>query len=377
MESHGTTVAGLIALAIRGGILDGRPLANVKILPIRATTFENGVERILSSDAIKAVNVAIQRGARFINASWGDNGNSAELKKLFNRADANNIVIVAAAGNGRRNSIFDDYKGYDIDAPGNAIFPASWRLPNMVAVAALDIDEQLAAFSNWGNVSVQIAAPGVAIISPVPDELASGAKIRAYQSSDGTSVAAPLVTGLLGLYSAKNPGLTNRALVSRVVGSALQSDSLKSKVASSGRLSGLQLAALNATPPAPSQPNVASIGTDGLSEAAVLALLRDYPSAVQKTDAPVLKTIDSMGSYAKAEKEISFLVRARGNSPEKALSEAINYGIGSVNSIKKIDENLYSISVEAISGSKIIEERLKKVPGVKDVEKNSSFQLLK
>jgi subtilisin family serine protease len=376
IESHGTTVAGLVALAVRGGTLNGKPMANIKILPIRATTFQNGVERVLSSDAIKAVNLAILKGARFINASWGDGGDSTELKKIFYKADASNITIVTAAGNGKRGSVFEEYKGYDIDAPGNAVFPASWRLPNMIAVAALDVDERLAAFSNWGGSSVQLAAPGVAVIAPVPDDAATtGAKISSYQAHDGTSVAAPLVTAVLGIYSAQNPNVTSHALVSRIVGSAFKSDDLKTKVVSSGRLSGLRLINMKETPTLPARAILADAYKSSISESAALALVRVSPQAERNNDAPILRMTDANGSYVKTPKDMNFLVRTKSNVDAQSLSNAISYGLGSINEIRKIDNNLYSVSVESVGDSKVIEGQLKKAIGVSHVEKETQFIL--
>ncbi|MEB4733880.1 S8 family serine peptidase, partial [Burkholderia contaminans] len=153
-EYHGTTTAGIIALMIRGGKINGPAIANVKILPIRATSSVPGDQRISSPALIKAIDYAMRHGANIINASFGDVVNSQDVKDKIAAAGSANVLLVAAAGNGQRTSLLTPFQGYNIDV--TPFYPASYRLPNIVSVAALSVDDSLAQFSNWGPKSVLI-----------------------------------------------------------------------------------------------------------------------------------------------------------------------------------------------------------------------------
>jgi hypothetical protein len=227
----------MIAAMIRGGSIDGPPRANIKILPIRATLA--GDTSIETLDAIKAIDYAMTRGVTIINASWGKNGESAELRRAFMDADAADIIVVTAAGNGRRIHGEDPSgpaAGYDIDA--NPFYPASWSLDKLVAVAALGPGDSLAVFSNWGQRSVQLAAPGenIAVPTPLTDEAGRGVH-SGYQAQSGTSISAAIAAGSIALFAAANPTMDHRSIVSRVIRTATPHASLSSVVASGGVLS--------------------------------------------------------------------------------------------------------------------------------------------
>src|SRR5690606_9953805 len=122
----------------------------------------------LTSHAVSAVNYATMmrqhqgESVRVLNASWGQSGSpSAALRSAIEAAGQNDILFVAAAGNG-------NILGQGINLDREPFFPASYDLPNVIAVAARGPDDELARFSNFGSKSVHVAAPGVGILSTLP-----------------------------------------------------------------------------------------------------------------------------------------------------------------------------------------------------------------
>jgi len=107
-------------------------------------------------------------------------------------------------------------------------YPSSYDIGNVISVAALDRNDQLASFSNWGAKHVAIAAPGAEILSTwLGDD---------YEEKSGTSMATPFVAGVAALIAANEPRISVDELRKRVVTSVVKLDSLKSKVASGGRI---------------------------------------------------------------------------------------------------------------------------------------------
>jgi subtilisin family serine protease len=146
--------------------------------------------------------------------SWGGGGPSEVLKKAIVDANTAGILFVAAAGN----------ETNDNDA--NPTFPAGYDVENVLSVAAIDNRGGLASFSNWGQKTVHVAAPGVNIVSTVP-----GAK---YDSYSGTSMATPHVAGIAALLLAQNGSATHLDLKKRIIESARPLYNLKARVSSGG-----------------------------------------------------------------------------------------------------------------------------------------------
>lgn len=204
---HGTHVAGIIGAVGNNGMGIAGVMWKVRIMPLKIVgdygpdiCGEGEDFCYYVSDEISAIKYAVAKGARIINASYGGNSYShAEYDAISAAKDAG-VLFIAAAGNGGLDTIGDNN---DI----NPIYPAGYNLPNIIAVAATDQNDQRASFSDYGLNSVQVAAPGVYILSTVPTagiadsftSFCTGSFFAGYDFCSGTSMAAPHVAGLAGL----------------------------------------------------------------------------------------------------------------------------------------------------------------------------------
>ncbi len=158
---------------------------------------------------IQSIDYAIAIKARVINASWGGKGDSILMKDALEKANQAGILLVAAAGNG-------DEKGWGMNNDFYPSYPSNYALDNVIAVAAVDEQGDLASFSNYGIKTVHLGAPGVNIMSTVPE-----GELK-YMS--GTSMATPFVTGVaaLVLSSLPKPGLMTPKELREVILSAVR-----------------------------------------------------------------------------------------------------------------------------------------------------------
>ena len=149
-NGHGTHCAGIIGA--EGGNNEGITGVNwtVKIMPLK---FMDATGSGTTKDAIEAINYVIDRknagvNVRIISASWGSTERSRALEDVIRKAYEEDILFVAASGNS------------SVDTDTNPHYPSSYNVGNVISVAALDRNDQLASFSNYGAKSVHIAAPG-------------------------------------------------------------------------------------------------------------------------------------------------------------------------------------------------------------------------
>jgi subtilisin family serine protease len=110
------------------------------------------------------------------------------------------------------------------------MYPAAFDLPNIVSVAAITASGGLASFSNYGRTSVDVAAPGVNILSTFP--LDGGAPTYDYKS--GTSMASPHVAGIAALIASANPSLTARQIRALIISTVRPLRSLKERCQTGG-----------------------------------------------------------------------------------------------------------------------------------------------
>ena len=217
-NGHGTHCAGIIGA--EGDNAKGVVGVNweVEIMPLK---FMGRGGFGTTKDAVEAINYVIDRkkagvNVRVISASWGSRQKSKALEDVIRKAGENDILFVAAAGN----------DGMDADKTPH--YPSNYKLPNVIAVAALDRKDQLAGFSNYGATSVHIAAPGREILSTWLD--------GAYEEHSGTSMATPFVAGVAGLVLSVEPNLSVKELRERLLSTVDKTDALKGKVSTGGRL---------------------------------------------------------------------------------------------------------------------------------------------
>lgn len=195
---HGTHVAGIIGARGDNGKGITGVAQTVKLMAVRFLGPDGGT----TSDAIRAVNYARANGAHIINASWGGNGRSQGLASAISECFEEEIFFVAAAGNDNRNTDADPH------------FPSSFNTPNVISVAAFDKKNLLASFSNYGTITIDVAAPGGAILS------CGIASISDYTYLSGTSMAAPHVAGALAVAIAHFPTEKVEDLVTRLITSS-------------------------------------------------------------------------------------------------------------------------------------------------------------
>ncbi len=183
---HGTSIAGIIG-AVGNNTLGVTGIAwNVKILPVKWTSGASGS----LSDALAATEYATMMGVDIMNHSWGDHFVFLPEAMLDVFTDANDagILLVCAAGNDASNIDRDPH------------YPAGFDLPNIVSVAASKANDSRAGFSNYGPLSVDLAAPGEDIHSTLLDDLYGLFGVGGpYIPGTGTSFAAPFAAGALAL----------------------------------------------------------------------------------------------------------------------------------------------------------------------------------
>lgn len=221
-DDHGTHVAGTIGARGGNGVGVAGMCWTVKMIPAKFLGRNGGT----TANAIKAVDyitgLKARHGLRIVatNNSWGGGGYSQALGDAIERANAANILFVAAAGNNSSNN----------DTTAN--YPSNYANANVIAVAALTSTGGLASFSNYGAGTVHIGAPGAAIWSTVPGRKGESN----YASYSGTSMATPHVTGAAAMYAASHPNATAAEIKAAILGAAVPTPSLAGKTTTGGRL---------------------------------------------------------------------------------------------------------------------------------------------
>ncbi|HSB08526.1 MAG TPA: S8 family serine peptidase [Blastocatellia bacterium] len=250
VSGHGTQMAGVIAAGINNGIgISG--VSQSKILPVkfyqRYGPFPEQY-RATVADAAKALLYSVAAGASIINASWRTlltpedvpEEAAQALKDAVNVANDAGVLMVCTAGN----------DGFNLDYSN--IYPASYRFPNQIVVAASDYNDEIwhppgnpfAILTGFGPNSVHLAAPGVSVLTTQAHGdcvLCSQDNDPAkwYTRGDGTSMSAAFVSGVAALVKSRYPDDSAVFIKQRIMNGAEVTESLRPYVVSGGRLSAM------------------------------------------------------------------------------------------------------------------------------------------
>jgi subtilisin family serine protease len=274
---HGTHVAGTIAASKNNSAGTIGVAPQTKIMALR---FSLDV-----ASEVKAINFARENGAKVINASFSGTGySSAEYNAIQAFQNAGGIFVAAASNEGSDND-------------GTPYYPASYDLPGIISVAATDQFDALASFSNYGDDSVDVGAPGVNIASLVPDSL--------YGYSSGTSMASPHVAGLVSLIWATYPDLSAAEVKAIIMNTGDELESLEGKTVSEKRVNAYN--AVTALTPRigysendliPS--NAISVSSDGQGIVTFNFYVRAGLSGISATTSEVEYSIDDGSTWTEA-----------------------------------------------------------------------------
>jgi subtilisin family serine protease len=205
-HGHGTHCAGIIGAPHTSGKIAG-VMSEVSIMALR-TLDKKGAGKV--DQAVRAFGYAIENGAHIISNSWGSRGHNEILESLINEANKRGIIVIAAAGNSRYN-----------DNDLNPTYPANY--PHVISVSSVNARARHASYSSFGKTTVHIGAPGTNILST--HTLKKGLK---YRVMSGTSMAAPHISGIIGLYLAKHGVNQDPLLIkNKLISTAIKLDHLK------------------------------------------------------------------------------------------------------------------------------------------------------
>ncbi len=217
-HGHGTHVAGTIGAVGDNGLGVVGVNWNVSLMGIK---FLDAMGGGTIGHAIAGLEYVLEKkneGENIVatSNSWGGGGYSQLLYEAIEQHQEAGILFVAAAGN----------SGTDNDV--NPMYPASYDLTNIISVAATNINDERAWFSNFGASSVHVGAPGVDINSTFLD--------NSYNIAAGTSMAAPHVSGLAALLASHNSSYDYNNLKNVIMSSVEPNDSLSNITLTEGRI---------------------------------------------------------------------------------------------------------------------------------------------
>jgi subtilisin family serine protease len=228
LDDHGTHVSGTIGANRNGQGVVGMNW-NVTLISGKFLGRNGGT----TVNAIKAVNYFTDLKTRHglnivaLNNSWGGGGFSQALLDAIVGAAKEDILFIAAAGNGGRDGVGDNNDSTaSYPSNYNTTVGAGWD--SVIAVAAITSSGARASFSNYGPATVDIGAPGSAVYSTTA--------FNSYSSYSGTSMATPHVTGAAALYASTHPGANGQTIKNAILNSAVPTPSLAGRVVTGGRL---------------------------------------------------------------------------------------------------------------------------------------------
>lgn len=232
-DGHGTHVAGIIAAQGNNGQGIAGVAWDAKIMAVKVI---GDGDRVFLEDAIQGVRYVTKMrvsgvNVRVTNNSWYHTEARSDTLEGYIRESADaGILFVAAAGNFDQNNDVDPF------------FPANYDSPNLISVAASDQNDARAIFptggaSHWGATTVDLAAPGLSILSTVPVSVDNSDGTQdGYMPLNGTSMAAPFVSGVAALAFSLRPQATYAEVREAILESVDEVPSLNGVVNTGGRL---------------------------------------------------------------------------------------------------------------------------------------------
>jgi cell wall-associated protease len=207
---HGTSVAGVIASEAGNsagiqGICRSARIMTIRVVP-------GGDEH--DKDVALAIRYAVNHGAQVINCSFGKDYSPYKwmVDSAIRYAEAHGVLVVHAAGNDSRN--IDDIDNYPSKSDLDGRYFSN--MINIGASTSITGSKLVAGFSNYGRKEVDLFAPGADILSLRPDS--------AYEKGSGTSLAAPVVSGVAALLLSYYPDLTPQDIISILLESSYKPD---------------------------------------------------------------------------------------------------------------------------------------------------------
>ncbi len=224
-DGHGTFLAGIIAAKTNNkkGLAGSSFFGNLKITPLK---FD-----FTTDQAISAINYAKSRNIPIVNASWGAYGADGYDLLLKDAIAGYPGVFVTAAGNGGSGT----GRGYDHDGanPNEKMYPCDFDLANIICAAAAGRDGTLAGYSDYGAVSVDVAAPGGTDGDPI---FGLDLKKNKYTEAEGSSLSAAYVSAVAGLIISRHPNLSSARVIEIIKNSVDIEPSLIGKTVSGGKI---------------------------------------------------------------------------------------------------------------------------------------------
>jgi|GEM_PF-4348227 len=222
---HGTHVAGTIGALGGNGVGVAGICVRASIVPLKFLDDAGGGDLF---DAISAFDYARKINLKVLNNSWGGGGFDNTMLTAIQALNTADVLFLAAAGNDGTNN----------DTVPS--FPANYNVPNVVSVAATNNVDAIANFSNFGATSVDIAAPGVNILSTFPvvatAEMTLAGFATSYEKISGTSMATPHVAGAAALVWAYTPTFTMLQVRDALLNNADTKATLTGRVVGTRRL---------------------------------------------------------------------------------------------------------------------------------------------
>lgn len=228
---HGTHCAGTIGAVGDNDLGVTGVNWQARLMPVKMMVNNTGT----AADTVRALAYATRNGASITSNSYGGPYSQAEYEAFA----ASPLLHVCAAGNEGNDN--DVSRFYPTERPIG--YPATFELPNVISVAATNSKDRLAGFSNYGAKTVDLAAPGVSILSTVPG--------GGYDTKSGTSMATPHVAGVAALIATAFPQATPEQIKTRILANVDPLPGLAGKVLTGGRLNAARALENDAIAPSP------------------------------------------------------------------------------------------------------------------------------